>query len=473
MRNFRFRLDPVMRLKEYQIDRIEEEIARIEGEIQRLLREIEEGRAAVETMRRRLMEEIGDDQLIQVERELDLYTQFMTREEIRKFGEIERYKKEKEKRRQELIKLYQDKKVLERLKERRHTEWEAEILKEDSAVMDEIGTQRFIRRDREFGGVILYLLVPLVLVAAVAAAGFYTGMIKKEMLNQIPFLSPAPVSATSTIQAPTETVKEEYLTLEQLIGNPDTPMPVLLQNISERLDQMKKKEQELAEWENQLKSKQALFEQQQNTLAGLTKEASDNLIAYQDMKRQIEQNKKSESSKYEEEIATTLSSAKGKEIATLMTNLYNPPAEKAEELRLKTEEQTLKTEETQLRQQEQQLLDAQKQSGTLDEKGLSDVRAKLLANQTKFTENQTKKAVVQEKIRDSQLLLLKILHRFQSRGRKDLIVALGKSNPDVAAKIVADFSKTTSDELNKVKPTPTPIPTLEQTEKSTAPAAAG
>ena len=155
MRNFRFRLDPVVRLKEYHIERTEEEIARIEGEIQRLLREIEEARAAVQDMRRRILEEVDDQHFIQAERELDLFSQFTTREEHRRFGEIAQWNREKDQRQQELVKLYQDKKVLERLKERRRTEWETEMRREEGAIMDEIGTQKYIRRQREFGGVIL------------------------------------------------------------------------------------------------------------------------------------------------------------------------------------------------------------------------------------------------------------------------------------------------------------------------------
>lgn len=473
MRNFRFRLDPVMRLKDYQIDRLEEEIARIESEIQRFLQEIEDGRAAVRDMGRRLLEDVDDEHLLQSTRELDLFTQFMAREEIRRFGEIARLKKEKEKKQQELIKLYQERKVLERLKERRRTEWEEEMRKEDSAIMDEIGTQKYIRRNQEFGGAILYLLVPLVLIGAVAAAGFYTGIIKKEMLYKLPFMGPSPQSATSTIQAPTETVKEEFITLEQLIGNPNTPMPVLLQNFSEQLERMKQREQQLAEWDRQLQGKQALFEEQQNVLAKLTKEASDYLIAYQDMKRQLEQSKTSELSKYEEDISKTLSSAKGKEIATIMTSLYNPPTEKAEEQRLKAEEQTLRSEETQLRQQEKQLLDTQKQTGTVDETALSDLREKLQINQGKIEENKTKRTDTQQKIRDSQLLLLKLLHRFQPRGQKDLLVALGKASPDIAAQIIADFAKTTTVELNKIQPATTPIPSIDQIGSGTAPTGAG
>jgi len=469
MRNFRFRLDPVVRLKEYHIERTEEEIARIEGEIQRLLREIEEARAAVQDMRRRILEEVDDQHFIQAERELDLFSQFTTREEHRRFGEIAQWNREKDQRQQELVKLYQDKKVLERLKERRRTEWETEMRREEGAIMDEIGTQKYIRRQREFGGVILYLLVPIALVAAVAAVGIATGVIDQDMLNKLPFFGKSPKSATATIQSPTAALEEEFITLERLIGDPQTPMPILLKNFADRLEQLRQKEQRLKEWESQLQGKQVLFEQQQNMLAQLTRQASDYLGAYQDMKRQIEQSTKSELSKYEDELSTTLSSAKGKEIAQIMINLYEPTADRAEERRLLAEEQTLRNEETQLRLQEQQAMSAPEP----DEIVLAGIGENLRLNQEKYSKNQGDLKRIQEKIRESQLLLLRILHRFQPRGRKDLFVALGKSNPDTASQIIADFASTTGAELNNIKPTPTPILSAEESEGGTAPPGAG
>ncbi|MBN2327503.1 MAG: hypothetical protein JXR73_10150 [Candidatus Omnitrophica bacterium] len=467
MRNFQYRFDPVMRLKDYNIQRVEEEIAAIEQNIQRLLREIEEGRQAVHNLRRRLMEEVDDQNLIQAESELDLFTQFTNREESRRYDEIAQHKNDKSLKQEELIQLYQEKKVLERLKERRRQEWETEMRKEEGAIMDEIGTQKFIRR-KEFGGVLLYLIVPLALIAGIAAIGYYTGVIDQSMLRKIPLFNPSPRSATAVIQSATDVPQEEFITLEQLIGDPDTPMPVLLQNFAEQLEQTRKKQEQLEEWERRLEDKQAILDQQQSLLADLTKQASDYLQAYLDIKQQLEQSQKSELSQYEEDIATTLSSAKGKEIAQIMINLYNPPDQMLEERRLNLEGQTLQNEEIQLRQQEQSLLQ-QQQTGAVDEIALQDIQEKIRLNRERLEKNQDDLAAVQEKIRDSQLLLLKILHRFQSRGRKELFVALGKSNPDAAAQIIADFATTTTLELNKAAPTPTPLPSLGQIEDGTAP----
>ncbi|MGC9327754.1 MAG: flagellar export protein FliJ [Candidatus Hinthialibacter sp.] len=467
MRNFRYRFDPLMRLKDYNIQCVEDEIASIEQTIQQLLKEIEDGRQAVHNLRRRLMEEVDDQHLIQAKRELDLFTQFTNREERRRFDEIAQCQNNKSLKQEQLIQLYQEKKVLERLKERRRQEWETEMRKEEGAAMDEIGTQKYIRR-KEFGGVLLYFIVPLALLAGIAAMGYYMGVIDQSILHRIPLFNMPPQNTASTIQSATDAPQEEYITLEQLIGDPNTPMPVLLQNFAEQLEQTRKKHDQLEEWERRLEEKQAILDQQQSLLADLTRQASDYLQAYLSIKQQLEQSQKSELSQYEEDIASTLSSAKGKEIAQIMMNLYNPPDLMMEERRLNLEAQTLQNEEIQLRQQEQSMLQQNETAG-VDEITVQDIQDKIQRNRERWEKNQDELAAVQEKIRDSQLLLLKILHRFQSRGRKDLFVALGKSNPDTAAQIIADFATTTSLELNKAGPTPTPLPSLGQIEDGTAP----
>ncbi len=451
MRNFRFRLDPVMRLKEYKIQQVEDEMSRIEQEIQRLLRENEAGRVAVQNLRRHIMEEVQDHNLVQSELQLVLFTEFSVKEELRRDGEIAKHKEEKELKHQELIKLYQEQKALERLKERRKTEWETEMRKEESAIMDEIGTQKYVRRDNEFGGVILYLLVPIVLVGAIAAAGIYTGVIDQEMLNKLPFFGATPQSATATIQSVTGPLEEDYLTLEQMIGDPDTPMPELLKNIAAIKTQLDKKSQSLAERERLLAEQEARIGNMQNMLAGETKRASDYLMAYQDLKRQLEESKTSELSQYEVDLAKTLSSAKGKELAGILSELYGKPNVLDN---LRTQERALLINEP------------------IIIKELADLKQKLQTGQATPAEVAAKEDEIAaskleledlqeqiKKIRDSQLLLLRILHRFQPRGQKDLFVALGKSDPQTAAQIIADFATTDSFELNNIQPTPTPLPT--------------
>ncbi len=467
MRNFRFRLDPVMRLKEYKIQQVEDEMSRIEQEIQRLLGENEAGRVAVQNLRRHILEEVADQNLVQSELQLVLFTEFSVKEEQRRDGEIAKHKEEKELKHQELIKLYQEQKALERLKERRRIEWETEMRKEESAIMDEIGMQKYVRRDQEFGGVILYLLVPIVLVGAIAAAGIYTGVIDQEMLNKLPFFGAAPQSATATIQSVTGPLEEEFLTLENMIGDPDTPMPELIKNMAAIKNQLDKKSRSIAERERLLTEQEARIDKMQNMLAGETKRASDYLMAYQDLKRQLEESKTSELSQYEENLAKTLSSAKGKELAGILSELYGKP-NVLENLR--TQERTL-------------LRDA-----PIAIKELADLKKQLQTGQATAAEVTAKEDEIAlnklaledfqkqiKELRDSQLLLLRILHRFQPRGQKDLFVALGKADPQTAAKIMADLVTTDSFELNNIQPTPTPLPTLadDETGSGTTPPGSG
>jgi len=452
MRNFRFRLDPVMRLKEYKIQQVEDEMTSIEQEIQRLLAENEAGRVAVQNLRRHVLEEVADQNLVQSELQLVLFTEFSVKEELRRDGEIAKHKEAKELKHQELIKLYQEQKALERLKERRKTEWETEMRREESAIMDEIGMQKYVRRDSEFGGVILYLLVPIVLVGAIAAAGIYTGVIDQEMLNKLPFFGAAPQSATATIQSVTGPLEEEFITLENMIGDPDTPMPELLKNIAVIKDQLNKKAQSMAERERLLAEQEVRIDKMQNMLAGETKRASDYLMAYQDLKRQLEESKISELSQYEDDLAKTLSSAKGKELAGILSKIYGDPNQLDN-----------------LRTQERSML----QNMPLSIKELADLKKQLKAGQAtaaeitaKEDEIATSKMLLEDlqeqikKLRDNQLLLLRILHRFQPRGQKDLFVALGKADPQTAAKIIADLVSTDSFELNNIQSTPTPLPTV-------------
>ena len=88
MRNFHFRLDPVMRLKRHEIERREEEIQHLEMEIQTLTGEIESGRTAVQEMRRRLLEQVDDANLLEAERTMDQFRSYTTHVELQKQGQV-------------------------------------------------------------------------------------------------------------------------------------------------------------------------------------------------------------------------------------------------------------------------------------------------------------------------------------------------------------------------------------------------
>ena len=92
--------------------------------------------------------------------------------------------------------------------------------------MDEIGTQKFIRRKGRHGGVLLYLLVPFALIAAATAIGYYTGFIHEEALQNIPYLSGSIQDATVPIEVtPPAPGGEPVSDLEDFLGDPNEPMP--------------------------------------------------------------------------------------------------------------------------------------------------------------------------------------------------------------------------------------------------------
>ncbi|MBD3267625.1 hypothetical protein GF373_13230, partial [bacterium] len=261
MRQFRFRLDPVIRLKEYQIERKEEEISEIDAQMERLIGDIEAGRQAVQDMRHRVLEETPDEQLIHAERTLDQFRSYMVQVEAQKRKEIESLEEKKEAKRQELVTLYQEEKILDRYKEKKRQDWQKDVQREENLLMDELGTQNFVRRKNEHGGVMLYLLLPILLAGAAAGLGWYFNVIDKDTLRKIPYVkSLIPASATATLAeqqvASTPTEPTEALTWEQMLGDPDQPMPELLSNIAKERENLNKIAEQLAEREKSLRARE-------------------------------------------------------------------------------------------------------------------------------------------------------------------------------------------------------------------------
>ncbi|NPU96781.1 MAG: flagellar export protein FliJ [Candidatus Omnitrophica bacterium] len=392
MKAFRFRLDPVIRLKEYQIEQLEDEIGRIERLMQQLTREIEAGRQAVQELRRHLLDEVEDRNLVQAHRALDLFRAYTGRMERQKQEQIERLRAEQDTLRRRLIELHRQEKILDHLKERRRAEWLAGERREEAAFMDEIGTQKFARRREEHGGVLLYLIVPLALAATVIGIGLFTGVVDQNVWRNLPYIKKAEQTATETAApSPASTPAGESLTVEQMIGSLDTPMPELLKNIAEVRESLRQWEQQLTERERDLTRREALIDEKEAALAELTKQASDYLNSLRELKRERDEREKSELTKREEDLAKALSGAKAKEIAPVLTNLYQAAGE-------------------------------------------------------------TDPA----KVRENQRLVLRILHRYTGRALQEMFSALGKTDKPTAARIIADYANVSTAELYGLEPTPTP-----------------
>lgn len=393
MKAFRFRLDPVMRIKRYEIQEKEREIQRLESEIQSLLHEIDDGRDGVETLRRRLMDECSDDEFRQIQETLNMYRAYMTKVEREKRAQIGRLRQEQSERRQELIGLYQEEKIFENLREKKQKDWRKETQHEENKTMDEIGTQKYIQRRREHGGVLLYLLVPVLLAGAAAGVGWYTGVIDREMIAQlpIPFLQQSPRSATPEVQQATSIAVADAYTTKDLLGDLDTPMPDLLNRIMQEREELRRLKVTLDDREAELDRRENLLSDLQGDLSGYVESASDQLETLQDLERRREQAEKSELSELEEKVATAMSLNKPKEISGLFIQLY--------------------------------------QAATVAE---PDER------------------------REQQLRTIRILRRMPEKAFSEMMAQLQKENPMVAAQMLNDYMSLNTEELYGLTPADPP-----------------
>ncbi len=385
MRNFRFRLDPVIRLKKYEIEQVEDEIREMEQQVLDRLEEIEAGRRAVQEMRRRILDETDDSELVKAERRMDLFREYTLKVELQKREEIKEIRKKQEEKRRQLIRLYQEEKVLERLKERRKSEWLAGFRREEGAIMDEIGTQKYIRRERgEAGGVLPYILIAIVLIAAVAGAGIYTGKIDRRALSRIPFLNIEAPKRTVLVKEATSTATIETYTPRDLLGDLDTPMDQTLQNIMDWRDRLNRKEDELIRREKAIETRENLLDRKIEELKESTERIVECIKILQDLRDERDEWRTGELSQFEEELTTALAGAKEKDVVQSLLNLYQSP-------------------------------------------GVEDAEIK----------------------KKNRLLCLRVLHRFSERSRSSMLAEISKQNPNAAAKIYADFATLTSDELNE------------------------
>ncbi len=400
MRRFQYRLEPVVKLKKYQIERKEQEISELETQILILIQDIEDGRKAVHDMRRRLVEEVPDENLIQAERSLDLFQNYMAQVEREKQSEIKKLRSEQDKKRKELVKLYQEEKMLEKLRERRKTEWEAEMSRQEGYEMDEIGTQGF-HRHRERGGALLYLLVPILLVGAVATIGIMTGTIKEDVLKKIPYLGTYFRSATAPVEIPAATAQGEYFTLEEMIGDPDAPMPQLLQNMADRVEQLQAWENRLREREEELKQREEQILEHEQQLSDLVSQVTQQVAMLNQLKTERAERVKSELSEREQELADAISKAKADDVAPIINSLFT------------------------------KRVDAMGQD------------------------------LPPEEIKENRMIVLRILHRVSTKGMQELVTEIGETNPDTAAEMIKAYYETSTEELYDLQPTPSPAPTPE------------
>ncbi len=383
MRHFRFRLDPVIRLKNYQIERKEEEIADLEDKIQQQLQEIEAGRQAVQDMRQRLMEETDDTHLLQAERSLDMFRSYTAQVEMQKRQEIGQFRQEQEEKRKELVKLYQEEKILERLKERRKNEWETERRKEDAAMMDEIGTQKYVRRSQERGGIMLYLLSAILLAGIAAAVALLTGVVDKSVLDKIPYIGKGRItSATETVSPVSATDTERYVTPEDLFGPIDAPMPQVLENIARERERLSSLREQLQQKEEELEEQESLLDEREEKISGMIQEASTTLSALRNLQTNLQDREKSALSQREQIMADSLAAGSERNIAQMAITLF-----------------------------------------------------------------QAANAQSPEEEEENKLILIRILRKMEERARNKLLEAISKADPNTGAEILKKYVNTDDYEL--------------------------
>jgi hypothetical protein len=234
----------------------------------------------------------------------------------------------------------------------------------------------------------VYLLVPLVLAGAALGLGWYTNVIDQSTLQKIPYVQDwIPQSATPTIAEVTEPEpvpeQTEAFTLREMIGDPDAPMPELLQNMARERENLNQLAQELAEREKSLRVREEQLEQQEERISQMIQSASEQIDIYNNLKEMREEALKSGESKREVDIATALAKAKrSKDIPQMLIDLYNS----------------------------QDVIDT-------------------------------------EEAEKNKMLVLRIIHRYPEKERTDLFTNMAKADTQTASAIVKDFITTSTEDL--------------------------
>ncbi|MFH1742923.1 MAG: hypothetical protein ABIH23_28295 [bacterium] len=320
MRSFRFRLASFQRIKRYKIEEVEREIANLEGEVEDRLTLIDEGRKKVAEFQRFLIEEIPDIHSVELEVTESAFRGYMLSEETRRYREIGEIRKQQEEKRKELVKLYQEDKMLERLKDRQWAAWQKEASREEVYLLDEVGGQSYFRQHKPAGGAMLVILGLVALVGA--AGGILVALGKHEPVMKYLGLSKSagPAGATETI-AVAPRPPGEY-SIRDLLSDPDRPANVVF-------DQMVERGRTLRDNERKIQEEQARLASERVELASNEKDLSDKLsdieakIKELDEKQKAEQQRKvTQLMQRVEEISNAVQRMKPKGAADLLTEMW-------------------------------------------------------------------------------------------------------------------------------------------------------
>lgn len=386
MRAFRFRLDPVMRLKRYSITEKESEIQEIQKQIQERLERIDSMQQSVQAMRDQMLESEASDEIAR-EVTMDSFRAYTTTTVAEIHTEIQELEKQSAEKQKELVTLYQEEKILERLREKRQDEWNTLARKEETAMMDEIGGQRYNQRKREAGGVMLYLLLPVVLLGAAGGIGWYMGMIDESILDRIPIPGlQSTRSATAPVEIPSITDSYRPYTFEELLADPERPIPEIFKNLMEERERNNQMMEELREREEEINRRQALLATKDEQFSGIVQTASDYIQRIEALEAELEQNRQSEQTQNEEDLSQTIATMGAKESAPVIIELFRAAT----------------------------IIDPEEQ-------------------------------------REQQLRVIRLFRRMPVRARAELFEVMQKNDPQITAQIWNDFMRLDSRELYNIK----------------------
>ncbi len=325
MRAFRFRLAPLQRVKRYNIEEKEREIARLQDQIDLKKAEIEEGRNRLDAFRRFFLEEMPEVHSTEMEQTEAAFRSYTFLVEYRTEQEIEQIRAEQEKRRGELIKLYQEEKMLERLKERQLKNWEKAAQREEMYLLDEIGSQSYQRR-KQAGGAMLVLLGMVALLGAAGATLVLLGK-HEPILERFGLLKPKVqeeevASATETERIPGE------LTIRDLYGDPDRPANEVLNELLEMRQTIREKRQQQQERENRLVAEKQALEENEKQLEEKLQNVQDQLDELKQKQQEELARAKSMHMQRVTEISSAIQRMKPNGAAELFTEMWQTdPAE--------------------------------------------------------------------------------------------------------------------------------------------------
>ncbi len=161
MRQYRFRLDKLLRLREHLEEVQRMETMRQEGVVRDAMNQKELIARAIGNVKEELIPEPGEKWRATVQHEWYRYLIRLSQESYITEKDLLAKREDLAKKRQVLVERSREKKTLERLEVRKHQQWREEMEHEEQGVLDEIGIIQKVRRAKEGGGILLTTLLLL------------------------------------------------------------------------------------------------------------------------------------------------------------------------------------------------------------------------------------------------------------------------------------------------------------------------